>query len=219
MLVVQCTVQNLLKATSTIIMFVCVSLSFVTCLWSGWNDDENTPIFNQMWTYVHFDLQITKSMSTEVVQFFLNCMCLEWEDIRAAERNPHKHAENIHTNISSCSCSSVLYFKMSLQMNSEHSSVEGEHKWFSACPNLVPHTLRRFNVATVLFNSFPGHPKFPGFYPESRLVSRTCGWNRIGFVIPLESVPGTKDCNNSDNCSGNVCNAFRRLYLWPLSTA
>lgn len=59
------------------------------------------------------------------------------------------------------------------------------------------------------------HPKFPGFYPESRLVSRTCGRSRIGFVIPLECVPGTKDCNNSDNCSGNVCDAFRRLYLWP----
>ena len=49
-------------------------------------------------------------------------------------------------------------------------------------------------------------------------MSRTYGWNRIGFVIPLESVPGTKDCNNSDNCSGNVRDAFRRLYLWPLST-
>ena len=40
---------------------------------------------------------------------------------------------------------------------------------------------------------------------RARLVSRTCSWSRIGFVIPLECVHGTKDGSISDNCSGNVC--------------
>ena len=155
---------------------------------------------------------------------------------RNLRRKPtrREHLNSLTQDLLVLSTLHCLHITTHYWMSSKQCSVEGDSanpslgKWrlmgtFSVCPNVVSPTLSSdsltFVLATVLFSSFLGHPKFPGLYLESRLGSRTCGWSRIGFVIALESVPGARDCNNSDDCRWNVCDAFRRQYLWPLSTA